>query len=97
MANLLIRHKVHDYGAWKKVFDEFIETRRASGEQNWRIWHTADDPNNLVLLFGWDTIENARSFMNNPDLKTAMENAGVAEPPEFYFLEESDRGRTASA
>lgn len=94
MANLLIRHKVADYDAWKKVFDEFIETRRESGETSWRIWHPHDDPNNIVLLFGWESTEKAKAFMARSDLKAAMEEAGVLEPPDFYFLDELDRGKT---
>ncbi|MDH3492947.1 MAG: antibiotic biosynthesis monooxygenase [Acidobacteriota bacterium] len=97
MANMLIRHRVDDYDAWKKVFDEFIDTRRAAGEKSWRIWRTDDDANNLVLLFGWDTIENAKAFFASAELKATMENAGVAEPPEVYFLEEVNRGKTAAA
>ena len=92
MAHLLIRHKVKDYAAWKTTFDSFIETRRAGGEKSWHILHPDDDPNNLVLLFEWDSLENARAFMANPDLKEAMEEAGVTEAPEVYFLEEYDRG-----
>ncbi len=95
MANMLVRHKVEDYEAWKKVFDDFVDTRRESGETSWRIWHTDDDPNNLVLLFGYRSIESAKAFMARPDLKEAMEKAGVAEPPEVYYLDESDRGKTA--
>ncbi len=97
MANMLIRHRVRDYDAWKKVFDDFIETRRESGETSWRIWHTDDDPNNLVLLFAFKSLEQAKSFMARPDLKDAMERAGVAEPPEIYYLTESDRGKTSKA
>lgn len=92
MAHLLIRHKVEDYAAWKATFDALVKTRRASGEKSWQIWHPDADPNNLVLLFEWDSLENARAFMANPDLKAAMEEAGVIEPPEAYFLEEYDRG-----
>jgi hypothetical protein len=36
--------------------------------------------------------KNARAFMANPDLKGAMEEAGVTEPPEACLLEEYDRG-----
>jgi hypothetical protein len=92
VAHLLIRHKVKDYAAWKATFDEFIETRRAGGEKSWQIWHPQDDPSNLVVLFEWDSIGNARAFLANPDLKGAMEAGGVVEPPEAYFLEEYDRG-----
>ena len=92
MANLLIRHKVKDYSAWKSDFDDFIETRRASGEKSYRIFHPDDDPNNLVLFFEWDNTDNARKFLQAPELKETMEHAGVIEAPEIYFLEEVDKG-----
>jgi hypothetical protein len=65
VAHLLIRHKVKDYTAWKAVFDGFIETRRAGGEKSWQIWHPDDDSNNLLLLFEWDSLDNARTFMTS--------------------------------
>jgi hypothetical protein len=92
MAHLFVRHKVKDYPAWKAVFDAFIETRRAGGEKSWQALHPDDDPNNLLLLFEWDNLDNARTFMANPELKGAMEEGGVIEPPEAYYLEEYDRG-----
>jgi len=88
MAHLLIRHKVEDYSAWKKVFDGFIDTRRTSGEKSYQLFHPDDDPNNLVALFEWDTLNNAKKFVNGQELKEAMGNAGVVEQPEVYFLEE---------
>jgi heme-degrading monooxygenase HmoA len=92
MAHLFIRHKVADYSAWKSTFDAFIETRRAGGEKSFQIYHPDDDPNNLLILFEWDSLSNARAFMNNPDLKDAMGEAGVVEEPQAYFLEEYERG-----
>lgn len=92
MAHLFIRHKVADYGKWKTTFDNFVDTRRAGGEKSYQIFHPDDAPNDLVILFEWDDLNNARAFMGNPDLKEAMGKAGVLEPPEVYFLEEYDRG-----
>ena len=63
MAYLLIRHKTRDYATWKAAFDAFNETRRASGEKSYQIFHPDDDPNNLWLLFEWDNLENARAFI----------------------------------
>jgi len=92
MVYLFIRHRVRDYGAWNAVFDGLIETRRAGGEKSWQIWHPDNDTNNLILLFEWDSLDNAKAFVANPELKTAMEDAGLVEAPEVYFLEEYDRG-----
>ena len=92
MAYLLIRHKTRDYATWKAAFDDFNETRRASGEKSYQIFHPDDEPNNLWLLFDWDNLDNARTFMANPDLKEVMDAAGVLEPPEVHFLEEYGQG-----
>lgn len=92
MAYLLIWHKVKDYTAWKSNFDNAAEMRKAGGEKSYQILHPDDDPNNLVLLFEWDNLDNARNYVAAPELKEAMQQAGVVEEPEIYFLEEVARG-----
>ncbi|MHC4800212.1 MAG: hypothetical protein ACYTF1_26525 [Planctomycetota bacterium] len=92
MVNLFVRYKVKDYFAWKAAFDGFIETRRAGGEKSHQIFQTDDNPNNLLLFLEWDTLANARTFMDNPELKEAMDADGVLEAPEAYFLERYRQG-----
>lgn len=92
MAYLLIRHEIRDYANWKAAFDAFSETRRASGEKSYQIFHPDNNPKNLWLLFEWDNMDNARKFMENPDLKETMDAAGVVEAPEVFFLEEYGQG-----
>ena len=93
MAHLFVRHKVKDYPAWKKVFDGFIETRRSGGEKKYQIFHPDNEANNVLALFEWDNIENAKKFAHSSELKEAMGNAGVVEQPEIYFLEEYAQGK----
>ena len=93
MAHLLIKHKVKDYPQWKKVFDGFIGTRRAGGEKSYEIFHPEDDPKNLLAIFEWDSLANAKKFVDSPELKEAMSNAGVEEQPEVYFLERYAEGK----
>lgn len=92
MAHLLIRHKVKAYPEWKKVFDGFIDTRKAGGEKNYRIYHPDNEPNTVLAMFEWDNLNNARKFTNSSELKNAMSKAGVVEQPEIYFLDEYDSG-----
>ena len=92
MAQLLIKHKVKDYPSWKKVFDGFIETRRASGEKSYKIMHPENDGNDLLAIFEWDNLENAKKFAGSSQLKQTMGNAGVIGQPEVYFLEEYTHG-----
>ena len=97
MTYLFIRHKVKNYGSWKSAFDRFIETRRSGGEKSYQIFHPSDDINNLYLIFEWNNLENAKKFIESPQLKEAMQKAGVIEAPEIHFLEEVAHGTTTLA
>ena len=92
MAYVFVNHKVANYKPWKSTFDAFIETRRAGGEKAFQILHPENEPNNLLLMFKWDNLENARNFMNSEELKNAMKQAGVVEEPQIQFLNELDKG-----
>jgi heme-degrading monooxygenase HmoA len=93
MAHLIIKHKVKDYNVWKKVFDGFIDTRKAGGEKSYQILHPENEADNLLAIFEWDNLENARKFTSSSELKEVMGSAGVVEQPEVYFLEEYAAGK----
>jgi heme-degrading monooxygenase HmoA len=94
MPYLLVRHKVEDYEGWKPVFDhDHGATREQWGSKGGRILRNADDPNELVILLEWDSVENARQFAIADELKEAMQRAGVADEPDVYFLEEIEQVR----
>ena len=92
MLQVLIKHKVNDYETWKMAFDNFADFRRSSGEKSYHILRRIDDPNDLTLLFEWDSQKNAAAFLASGELKSAMQEAGVAEAPEIRFLNEADKG-----
>lgn len=92
MAYLLIKHKVKDYPSWKRAFDGFVEFRRAGGEKTYQILHPDNEPDNLLAIFEWDNLENAKKFVNSNELKSSMGKAGVTGQPEVYFLEEYMKG-----
>jgi quinol monooxygenase YgiN len=93
MTNILVRHKVRDYASWKVEFDHFVDFRKSSGEKSYRILHPGDDPNDLLLLFEWDSPKNAEKFFASPQLKSTMQRAGVSEEPRVQFLDEVARGQ----
>jgi L-rhamnose mutarotase len=92
MYYIISRHKVNDYQAWKKVFDNALSFRKAGGEKSYQIFQAENDKNNLFMIFEWDSLKNARKFFESSDLQKAMQQAGVLEKPDVYFLEELDRG-----
>ena len=91
MPCLLIRHTVRDYPTWKAVFDEHETTRRANGSQGGRLFRSAADPNEVLLLLEWDDLERARLFADSDDLREAMARAGVTDRPDIWFLEDVER------
>jgi len=88
---LLVRHKNKDYEKWKTVFDEHSTTRNTSGSRGGRLFRNADNQNEMVIMFEWDSIERARKFAQSEDLKKTMQRAGVIDKPDIYFLEEVER------
>jgi len=92
MPYMLARHKVEDYAKWKSGFDKAVAMRKAGGEKSYQIFHTAEDPNDLVLLFEWDNLDNARKYMQSEELREAMQRGGVVGQPDICFLEEVEKG-----
>ena len=92
MSQVLIKHKVENFATWKSAFDNFADFRKSSGEKSYRVLHPADDPNDLTLLFEWDSQENAETFLASSELKSAMEQAGVAEAPKIQLLNQAAKG-----
>ena len=91
MTYLLVRHKVEDYAKWKPVFDEHGAARKAGGSKGARVFRNTDNPNEPVIITEWPTLEQARKFAQSPDLREAMQRAGVIGMPDVLFLDEVDR------
>ncbi len=90
MPTLIVRHKVKDFAAWQSAFDDHAPARLAAGLANARLFTSADDPNEVVIIFDAADIEKAKAFGASPELKEAMANAGVADKPDIYFLNAVD-------
>lgn len=91
MLSLLIRHHVADYAAWKAAFDEQGDMRRANGAPGGRIYRSADDSNDVVILLEWDDLERTRLFADSDDLREVLEWADVIDRPDIWFLADGDR------
>ena len=91
MSYLLVRHKVENYAKWKAIFDEHSATRKANGSKGGRLFRSATNPNKMVVLFEWDSLDKAQKFAQSPDLREGMQRAGVVGQPDLYFIDEVER------
>ena len=87
MAHLLVIHTVEDFARWKAAFDDHENTRRTSGGGDYQLLRNAHNPNEVVVLFDWDSVENAQAFASSDNLREAMQKAGVVSKPNIYFLD----------
>jgi hypothetical protein len=90
MAYVIVKYKVADYARWKPIFDAGGANRQAGGSKGGQLFRSADDPNEVVMLFEWD-LEQARQFRQCERLSAEMQEVGVLGPPDFYFLEEIEQ------
>ena len=86
MMHMLIRHKVADFGKWKPVYDAHLPSRQRAGLKEEHLFHNAEDPNEVLLLFSVEDVDKAKAFSASDDLRQAMEKSGVSDKPDVYFL-----------
>jgi hypothetical protein len=87
MGMLIVRHKVRDYSKWRPFFDAHAGAQKAAGLSNPRVFRSANDKSELVILFDSKDTRMAKDFAASSDLKETMKKAGVVGAPTTYFLE----------
>jgi quinol monooxygenase YgiN len=88
MVHVLIRHRVSDFEKWKAAFHAAFMFRKSAGEQSFHLYHDANDPSDLTLLFEWESAALAEKFLKSEKLKEEMRHAGVQEPVEARIMQE---------
>jgi len=91
MALTIIRHRVTDYGVWRKVYDSAGPMQKAGGVTEESVHQSKNDPNDVVVLHRFETVEQAERFVSSPDLKDAMQRAGVVGAPRVEIFEDARR------
>jgi hypothetical protein len=84
-VRLYVRHSVADPVAWRKGYDSFDATRRKLGVVAQAVYASVDDPKDITVTHDFKTLEAAKAFAASPELKTAMEKAGVTNEPQVWF------------
>ena len=83
--NLTIHHKVKDYAAWRAGYDGHEKSRVTAGITNGRVFRSAEDPNDVVVLQDVADVAKARTWVGSEDLKLAMQKSGVIGSPSIRF------------
>jgi len=86
MPFLLVRSKVSDFKTWKPAYDAHQPARSAAGLTEKYLLRNADDPNEIVILFEAQDLNRAKTFAESADLRERMQESGVVDKPDMYFL-----------
>ena len=83
---LTVGHKVKDYAAWLKVFDqEGSATRATFGMKDRAIARDMNDSNMVYVTFAVTDKAKAKARGESPELKKLMTDAGVVGPPAMFM------------
>ncbi len=90
MAKVIVQHHVADHDQWLPVFTEHETVRRRHGATGHAITRDAADPNSLVVINEFATLEGARAFTQDPSLPGVMGRAGVDSAPQVWIVDEAE-------
>lgn len=92
MAWIHVRHPVADYEKWKAVYDETATFKRGMGWKRHQLFAVGGDRHDVLVMEEFGTMAQARAFLDAPDLRAAMERAGISGPPEILLVESLEEG-----
>jgi quinol monooxygenase YgiN len=84
-VNMFVRHEVADYATWKKSYDAFRATQQKMGVISEAVYQSVDNPNDVTVTHVFHSLEKAKAFAASPELKAAMEKAGVKGAPQIWY------------
>jgi quinol monooxygenase YgiN len=88
---MFARHKVNDYSNWKRIYDDLASMRQEKGVTGAAVYRDANDPKTITVTHQFKDMDTATAFANSEELKSAMQNAGVAGPPDIWFTEKIEQ------
>jgi hypothetical protein len=83
--NMTVHHKVKDYATWRTSYNANEKNRLSAGITNGRVFRSAEDPNDVVVLQDVADVAKARTWFGSDDLKAAMQKSGVIGSPSIRF------------
>jgi hypothetical protein len=84
---VVVQHHVADYAAWKTLFDADAERRASAGILGTHINRSVEDENLLSVYLAAKDEASLKSFLDSPELKAKMQEAGVDRPPVMKMVE----------
>lgn len=82
MPTAFIRHRVHDYETWRRVYDEFTRTNPSGVPVEPGVYRSVEDPNELLVVHEFGHRSEVEPWMQDAERRKAMAAAGVVGEPQ---------------
>jgi hypothetical protein len=83
--NVTIHLKVKDYATWRTSYNGHEKDRVSAGITNGKVFRSAENPNDLVILQDVADVSKARTWLGSNEMKSVMEKSGVVGSPSIRF------------
>jgi hypothetical protein len=83
--NVTIHLKVKDFNAWRTSYNGHEKDRASAGITNGRVFHSPNDPNDVVILQDVADVSKARTWLGSIEMKSVLEKSGVVGSPSIRF------------
>ena len=84
-TRVMVTHKIKDWDAWKKVYDEDKTNRMNAGLTDRVLAYGVGDNHQVTMVFLVSDMKKAEDFSKSPELRAKMEAGGVEGPPTFFY------------
>jgi len=87
VIRVLTQSEVRDFDRFWEVFHtRGMELRKRPGSHRPRVFQEYDNPNAIRILYDWESRERFLGALSDPEVREAMQEAGLLAPPFFTFL-----------
>ena len=90
MVKVIVQHRVADYERWLPVFTDHEAVRRQHGATGHSITRDVADPNSIIIVNEFATLEGAKAFSQDPSLPAAMAAGGVEGAPQVWIASDAE-------
>jgi hypothetical protein len=80
---------VANFGAWKKVYDDFDAERQSMGVTSQGVYQLDGNPNDVTVYHEFSSMDAAKAFAESPRLREVMGEAGVQGHPDIWFTQQA--------
>lgn len=92
MVKSIIYCTVAAFDPWKEAYDALIEERKAAGERLFSVGILCNQPEQVFIINGWNSVEQIEAFVHNPTILTAFKVAGMQGDLSYHILLEVENG-----